>query len=107
MADPELRFQEAKQKPETILVPGGTGQIGSEIVKMFLEQGAKVIIPSRSGKYVSLTKKLLKKYSDSVFLIKCNYCNDGETRNLVNCIEKKFDKIDALIYCAGMWSGHQ
>lgn len=103
----ELFFWKSKQTPRVVLIPGGTGQIGSEIVKMFLEQGARVIIPSRSGKYSSIKNRFYKKYSNSILLGKCDYYDDKAAEVFIKFAEKKFGNVDIFVYSAGMWSGHQ
>ncbi len=100
-----LLLQQEKT-PQIVIVPGGTGQIGSKVVEMFLGQGADVVVPSLSGNFSRLCG-LLERYTADLHLQKCDYKQDSETDTLIKSINDKIGSIDALIYCAGVWSGHQ
>ena len=81
------------------LVTGGTGLIGQEIVKEFLDNGAKVIFTF--NKKIFDAKKLCK-YSKNIFYHKLDIKKKKSINNLFNFIEKKFKKLDVIVNNAGI-----
>ena len=81
------------------LVTGGTGLIGQEIVKEFLDNGAKVIFTF--NKKIFDAKKL-SKYSKNIFYHKLDIKKKKSINNLFNFIEKKFKKLDVIVNNAGI-----
>ena len=85
-------------KNKTILLTGATGHLGSSIAKGLSEQGAKLILISRSSKNLEGLCKDLK--GEHVFII-----GDLEDRDFNNSIgdlltEKGIESMEGLINCA-------
>lgn len=78
----------------TVVITGATGQVGSCLVKYFLEQGDNVIGIVRSKKEIENE------------LVGCNFYYSSTTdtlsiKNIAEEIKNKFNGIDILLNCAG------
>jgi NAD(P)-dependent dehydrogenase (short-subunit alcohol dehydrogenase family) len=82
-----------------VIIPGGTGQIGSRVVKMFEKKKATVVVPSISGNISRLPK--------GTHVIKGNYFRDEEVEKITREIVEKYGSPGILIYMAGVWVGHK
>ena len=79
---------------KNIIIVGGCGEIGSSFALFLSELGHNVII---ADKHQTKSKLIVKK---NVKFIKCDVTKDNEINNLINSSKKKFEIIDAVIYCA-------
>jgi NAD(P)-dependent dehydrogenase (short-subunit alcohol dehydrogenase family) len=90
---------------KTIVVVGGTGNVGSFIVRELLEQGARVVVPSRSGDKIqsllSHIEKLNKSLIKQLYLFKGNLSNEEETPHILDHITNDAGKPDAAISSLG------
>lgn len=87
-----------KLENKVVLITGGSRGIGKAIGKLFVEQGAIVIITSKN-------EKILKKTADDIrasFYVKGDIRKDKEVKLIVEKTVKKFKKIDVLINNAGV-----
>ena len=84
---------------KSIIVTGGTGLIGREIVTCFLEQGANVVVGDvNSAALGSFGQELLKKFPRSQFeMVYCDITNEAETEEIVQIAVRKFEKLDVLV----------
>lgn len=84
---------------KTILVTGGTGLIGREIVACFLEQGAKVVVGDvNSPALDSFGAELQSKFPRSRYeMVYCDITNEEEAQEIVRIAVQKFDRLDVLI----------
>ena len=84
---------------KSIIVTGGTGLIGREIVTCFLEQGANVVVGDvNSEALASFGQELLGKFSRSQFeMVYCDITNEAETEEIVQIAVRKFEKLDVLV----------
>ena len=73
-------------KNKTIIITGGSGFLGNQIVEAFLKEKAKVFIVD-----LKKPKNKLAKY------FKADVSNEKELRNILNFFKKKKIKIDVLI----------
>lgn len=73
-----------------VVVTGGTSGIGREAVKMFTEQGDKVIVISRN-----VTE------SDGEWVFNADVSDEETVKGIIEKIAKNFGKIDILVNCAG------
>ena len=83
-----------------VLITGGAGGIGVEIVKSLVSLNANVII---SGSNEQKLKSYAEKFNPVLKFVKADLQNTSEIENLVDTSLKKFeDKIDILINNAGI-----
>ncbi len=81
-----------KEKNKTILILGGSSDIGIETTSKFLSKGWKVIAHFNTNN--NSLKKLKKIYSKELFLIPANF----KKRNAINLFFKKIKKFNILSF---------
>ena len=84
------------------VVTGGTRGIGFETVKLFLEQGAQVILFGSREATVKQAISKLPNFSDRVFGYWPNLSDYTEVKQTMQKIVDKFGRIDILINNAGI-----
>lgn len=90
-----------KLEGKTAVITGGAMGNGLGIVKVFLKEGAKVIIFDYSDSLVDTITELKSKGYD-VLGYKVDISNNMEVLGAVKDIESKFDKIDIVVNNAGI-----
>jgi len=86
-------------KDKLALVTGATGGIGQSIVKILVNQGAKVIMVGRNEEKLQNLKQEL---SDNVYPLICDFNDDLQINSLIEGAEKEFGNIDILVCNAGI-----
>lgn len=89
-----------KLKNKIALITGGSSGIGLAIAKLFLQEGAKVII---TGRDETKLKKIKEEFKDKMSAISADIANLNEIDDLYKKIDKHFNaKIDILVANAGI-----
>ena len=88
-----------KLKNKICLITGGTGLIGQEIIKEFLNHGAIVVFTFNSN---FIKAKNLCKNNKNLFFYKLDIKKKSSIKKLYNFIEKKFKKLDVIVNNAGI-----
>ncbi len=83
------------------VITGGSGIIGSEIAKGFLNAGAKVVLLARDETTLNEKVEQFKKISSNVLALKCNVLEEENLKEVNKEILDKFSQIDILINAAG------
>lgn len=86
------------------IVTGAAGGIGSEICKLFAENGAEKIIAVEhtKGSVEKWKSKFKDKSLDSILPYTADITNDNDIRRLVQHVKKQYGRIDVLINTAGV-----
>lgn len=87
---------------KVVLVTGGTGEIGCEIAKQFLENGERVFIAGRNEKKLHDIKSAFSEMSDRVYTLRGDISNTDDCENMVNEVISQAGRLDIVINCAGM-----
>ena len=73
------------------LITGGTGGLGGEIARAFMNSGARVAVcgthPERAD--------------SECLAVKCNICDEDSVNSMMNVIAQEFGTLDILVNCAG------
>jgi len=91
---------ETKQK--TIVVAGGTGALGSSVVRAFLAAGARVIATYvKQAEYDALAKRV----GEGLIGVLLDVTDEAAVAKFVTETEAKFGVIDALVIAVGGYAG--
>ena len=87
---------------KTVLLTGASGGIGSEIARIFDDEGVKLVLTYFKGKagIIELEKRLKSDY----ILIPADLTAESDVDNIFAEADKKYGRIDAMVACAGAWS---
>lgn len=82
------------------IVTGGASGIGLETVKLFLNEGAKVVIGDYSAKGDEIAESL--NAGDNILFVKTNVTNEDDVKNLIAKTVEKFGHVDIMFANAGI-----
>jgi 3-oxoacyl-[acyl-carrier protein] reductase len=84
------------------VIAGGTGTVGEAIVKVFLGEGATVIVPSRSQQAIDRLRGYLgDAQSDRLLTLVGDIGNAGDAARLRDEILQRFGQIDSVVASLG------
>lgn len=90
---------------KNVVVAGGTGNVGSFLVKELLERGANVVVPSRSEEKIIDLRNHLQDLDDTnlerLFTFEGNLSDESDSLRLLNQITDEVGKPDAAISSLG------
>jgi len=89
-----------KLENKVAVITGGSGAIGATTAKLFLQEGAKVVLVDINEEALNNTKSLLD--SENVSIFKANVTNAEEVQGYVNHTVETFGKIDIFFNNAGV-----
>ena len=91
---------------KTVIITGGSRGIGRESARVFLNNGANVIITGRNEKILIQTEKELNRNTSgsagTATAVQADVTNIDDCRKVINYTVSKYGKIDILINNAGM-----
>ena len=90
-----------KLKDKVVLVTGGTGGIGSAVVKAFLDEGAKVAFSSTKQEKIDKLLPELNAKEDSVKGFVADFTKEEEIKAFVENAKAHFGTIDIVVPNAG------
>lgn len=90
-------------KSKICVIVGGTRGIGFAIAQGLWQDGAIVVICGRSSKKANEAAKKIDKDRSRVFGLKANLRQDADIKRLVKSVVSKFNRIDVLVNCAGIF----
>jgi NAD(P)-dependent dehydrogenase (short-subunit alcohol dehydrogenase family) len=91
-----------KLKDKVAIVTGGAKGIGWGIAKVFVEEGAKVVVVDWDDKAGPKTAAELTAAGGEVIFVKCDVSNEEEVKAMVQAAVDKFGRIDILVNDAGI-----
>jgi NAD(P)-dependent dehydrogenase (short-subunit alcohol dehydrogenase family) len=92
-----------KLQGKVALVTGGGRGIGQAIALAFAQEGAKVVVASRTASELNETVAQIKTLGGEGFASPIDVCNYVDVQTLVNSVIERYSKIDILVNCAGMF----
>ena len=87
-----------------VVVTGAAGGIGTEIVKQFLNEGARVTASYHSKKRD--LEKLIDDYQNYLILCKADLTREADVKNLFDFANSKYARVDILVSNAGIANPH-
>jgi len=92
-----------KLNDKVIIITGGTGLLGKECVRAFLECGSKVVFTGRNKEKIdNFIQKLDTQFADCILGLQSDVSKKEDVKEMVSRTKEKFGKIDILINNAGM-----
>ncbi len=91
-------------KDKVAIITGGNRGIGAAVTKLFLKQGAKVVITYSSDKGEFPDEEMMNEAGG--IAVKCDITKPADVKNLVNTTIEKFNKLDILVNNAGILKHH-
>ena len=88
-------------KDKVAIVTGASSDIGSEISRKFVEEGAKVVLLGRHVDKIEQVQKSIKDYSSKTVAIACDLTNEAQVIQTINQIMDHYGRIDILVNNAG------
>ena len=82
-----------KLDKKIVLITGGSRGIGKAIAKLFVDEGANVIITSKNQKNLQQTSKEL----GNLFFVAGDIKNEKDVKNVIDKTIMKFGRIDILV----------
>ncbi len=89
-----------KLNQKVAIVTGATSGMGLETAKLFLEEGAKVVLTGRSQEKLQAIENQL---SGNYLLIPAEASSISDSKNLISMTVEKFGKIDVMFLNAGVF----
>ena len=90
----------SRLESKVVLITGGTQSIGAACAKLFVEEGARVIISSRKENAFGIS--IAKMISENIDYVKLDVSEEKDWQNAMKYIEDKYKKLDVLINNAGI-----
>jgi 3-oxoacyl-[acyl-carrier protein] reductase len=90
-------------KDKAAIITGGSRGIGAAVAKVFVREGARLMIAARSREELDSIKKELEKDGANVEVCVADIANRDDVRNLVAQAKSKFGTIDILVNAAGIY----
>jgi NAD(P)-dependent dehydrogenase (short-subunit alcohol dehydrogenase family) len=91
-----------------IVVVGGTGNVGSFVVRSLLEMGAFVAVPSRSSQRIASLQNLVRESSgdgalDRLHAFEGDLSDETRADELRSRIRAEIENVDAVVASLGQW----
>ena len=87
---------------KVILITGGNSGIGLGTVKYLLKKEYKIITVSRNENSIKNAKEQLGELSKQVLFLQGDISKIEDCKNILNNIEKKYNKLDGIVNSAGI-----
>jgi len=84
-------------KDKVAIVTGASSEIGIEISKRFVEEGASVVLIGRNREKLEKARSTIKNYSSQTVAIPCDITNESQVIQTVNQVREHYGKIDILV----------
>jgi NAD(P)-dependent dehydrogenase (short-subunit alcohol dehydrogenase family) len=88
-------------KDKIAVVTGASSEIGLEISKRFVEEGAKVVLIGRNIEKLEKARSSIKNYTSNTVSIQCDITNESQVIQAIDQINAHYGKIDVLVNNAG------
>jgi NAD(P)-dependent dehydrogenase (short-subunit alcohol dehydrogenase family) len=91
-----------KLKDRVAIVTGGAKGIGWGIVKVLIQEGAKVVVVDWDEETGKATAEEMRKAGGEALFVKCDVSNEEQVASMIQATLEKYGKIDILVNNAGV-----
>ena len=89
-------------KGKRAIVTGGGSGIGYETARLFLEEGARVLICGRNAEKLNKARdELAKKTGGEIYAVQADMTNEADIKRMVDTAKEKLGGVDILVNNAG------
>ena len=94
-----------KFKGKVAIITGGTGSLGSAIVKTFLDEGARVAVPIHRRRPVDALQRANTGSIERLLAIPADLASQNDVRQFVGTVVTEWKCVDILIHTVGGYAG--
>ncbi len=88
----------------TVVVPGGTGNVGEGVVRSLLTSGARVVVPSRTqARLDNLTALIGPELSSRLLGISARYGTFAEAETFAKAVIEQVGEVNDVVSLIGGW----
>ena len=87
---------------KAVLVTGASRGIGQACAVLFAEQGANLILASRSKSDLEVTATSIAKEDQKILVVPTDVTEPSQVKHLFQSIDEKFGGLDVLVNNAGL-----
>ncbi|WP_080873539.1 SDR family NAD(P)-dependent oxidoreductase [Oceanobacillus timonensis] len=91
-----------KLQNKVAIITGGVSGIGAETARLFVSEGAKVVLVDLNEEKGKALEKELKALPSEAFFIKADITSEGEVTNIFKQTVETFGKVDVVFNNAGI-----
>src|SRR5262245_18319322 len=85
-------------KDQIAIVPGAGRNIGEDICKLFVAEGAKVaVVDLAEGRGSGVAKAINDKNTGKAIAVICDVASESSVNNMVQTVAKQFGGVDILV----------
>lgn len=88
-------------KDKVAIVTGASSEIGLEISKRFVEEGAKVVLIGRNREKLEKARSMIKGNGSNTVAMPCDITNESQVIQTIDQINAHYGRIDILVNNAG------
>lgn len=89
-------------KDEVAVVTGAAGGLGSELARILVDAGARVVLADRDGSKLEALSREIDPMGEMVLIENCDVTKEQDVLRLIENAVRHFKKIDVLINAAGI-----
>lgn len=90
-------------KNRVALITGGGSGIGGATAEAMAAEGAQVIVTGRRESKLAKTVRAIESKGGTAIALAADIVRDPEIERLVGNVSERFDKLDILVHCAGLF----
>ncbi len=94
-----------KFKDKVAIITGGTGSLGSALVKTFLDEGARVAVPIHRNRALGALERANAGSLERLVFVPADLASQKDVRHFVGKVLTEWRCVDVLIHAVGSYAG--
>ncbi len=87
---------------KVVLITGASSGLGLHLARAWFAAGARVVMVARDAKRLNAAASSLSTNPDRCLPITCDITQDDAVKQLIEQVQARFGRLDALVNCAGL-----